>query len=252
MKRKIAILVVLSLEALILWGCKLEKEQSIDHNVIIITKMINSAIEQSVETFAQTYEEMSYIDIAIKDSLEEEIIEDGKEDPPIINNEEKMNKQEEDAPISSSFTLPITSRSAHDVYPDIGETIATISIPTINLYQPIVYGDSQSNIDTYEVCMRAGNRFNQAGAKVLAGHNFKSFANLFYLTNGDTISIHSYYGDYNYRITNIQSGITDGFNIYDENRKDMIDLYGDDSKLYLYTCDDRITNGRLVVSAIPI
>lgn len=144
--------------------------------------------------------------------------------------------------------LKITNRDENDYYPDDKETVATITIPDINLYTTVTYGDSQENIDTYDVVLRYGHRFDQNGAVLLAGHNYKSFGKLLDLNVGSSIFFHSYYGDFSFLVDDIKIGTTDGINIFDENGKPYIDFYSRDNRLYLYTCTDD-QNGRMIVSA---
>lgn len=151
--------------------------------------------------------------------------------------------------INEPSTLPITSRQANDYYPDEEETIATISIPSLSLYQTVIYGDSQSNIDTYDICLRSFHRFDQNGVVLLSGHNYKSFSKLQYINVGDEINIHSYYGDFTFIVDNVTIGTTDGENIYNSDGTPLIDFYSRENKLILYTCDNSNVQSRLFVSA---
>lgn len=146
-------------------------------------------------------------------------------------------------------SIPITTRSPDDFYPNDRETVATINIPSIGIYQPVTYGDSQENIDNYEVVIRTGHRVNQNCATILAGHNYKSFGKLANLAVGSKIYTHTYYGDYTFTVTNVQKGMTDGWNIYDNQGQALMDFYTYENTLYLYTCDGDIENSRILVSA---
>lgn len=151
-----------------------------------------------------------------------------------------------------SNTIQITNRDASDLYPDDGEIIATINIPSVGLYTSVVYGDSQSNIDTYDVVLRNYHHFGASMTSILAGHNYKSFSKLTGVHVGDIINIHSYYGDFKYKVILAQVGHTDGSNIYDANNNPLIDYYSFEKRIALYTCHSSSVNNRFLLIAEQI
>lgn len=160
-------------------------------------------------------------------------------------------KAKEEAKVAIPATIPITTRAPNDLYPNDKEVVATLSIPSVGIYQPIIYGDSQENIDNYEVVIRNGHFFGQNGALLLAGHNYKTFGRLVNISVGSVIYIHSYYGDFTYTVERIQTGITDGSNVITDDGQKIIDHFSLEPKLHMYTCHGSDPKRRLVVTAHP-
>lgn len=238
MKRKLILLVIVLLQSIILLGSRQDKEES-EHKVMDIVEKLNIDFEG---IFKQNSVEVLPTDNEAE--VKEELIYSENKPEEVIAQEEQI-----EAPRNDPLLLPITQRQANDAYPESGEAIATINIPSLNLYKTINYGDEQSNIDAYDICLRTYHRFDQNGAVILAGHNFKSFANLKNITTGNEIFIHSYYGDFTFIVDSVQTGTTDGENIYDAQGNSLIDFYDRANKLYLYTCDDSNPQKRVIVSA---
>lgn len=238
MKRKLVLLLIVLLQSIILLGSKQDRETQLVNKVTDIFKKFPISYEG---IFKQDIEEvLPDNEVEVK----EEIIYSENQPEEVIVQEEQI-----EAPRNDPVLIPITQRQANDAYPDSGEAIATIRIPSLNLYQTINYGDEQSNIDTYDICVRTYHRFDQNGAVILAGHNYKSFANLKNITTGNEIFIHSYYGDFTFIVDGVRTGTTDGENVYDAEGNLLIDFYDCTNKLYLYTCDDNEPQKRVVVSA---
>lgn len=149
--------------------------------------------------------------------------------------------------------IPITTRGANDLYPNDGEAIGTIKCDRVGLYTAITYGDSQSNIDLYDVTQQYNLQINSSANVLLAGHNNKSFSKLFNLITGDVMQIHTYYGDFTYVVTSINYGTKtdDDSNIVDEQGNQLYNAYSRENKLIMYTCGSN-PNDRLVVTAMPI
>lgn len=172
-----------------------------------------------------------------------------------VEKEDKVENANE-IPIVEQTTIneiPITSRDSNDLYANDGETIGTIKCDRVGLYTAITYGDSQSNIDLYDVTQQYNLQINSSANVLLAGHNNKSFAKLFTMIKGDILQIHSYYGDFTYVVTSIAYGIKtdDDSNIVDEQGNQLYDAYSRENKIIMYTCGSS-PNDRLVVTAIPI
>lgn len=160
-------------------------------------------------------------------------------------------KAAEEAKAAVPATIPITTRAADDPYADDKEVVATISIPDVGIYQPVIHGDSQENIDNYEVVLRRYHHFGQRGPILMAGHNYKTFSKLGGLSVGSKIYIHSYYGDFTYTVHDIQIGTTDGWNIVNDNGEEIINYFSPEQKLHMYTCHGNDPNRRLIVTAHP-
>lgn len=150
-----------------------------------------------------------------------------------------------------SYEIPISNRNPEEFNAGYGETVATIRIPSVGMYAPVTFGDSQENIDAYDVTIRPGARFDSSSAVILGGHNFKSFAKLFNVQIGDLIYVHSYYGDFTFQVDGLIHGNTDadGSNVYDSNGNEVIDRYSYTNRLYMYTCDYTGSQSRFIVTA---
>lgn len=185
----------------------------------------------------------------------EEIIEESIEEPIITTSPPVPVPEPAPAPQPAPvYEIPITSRNASEFNASYGETVASINIPSIGLYAPVTYGDSQENINNYDIVIRPMARFDSNSAVILGGHNYKSFSKLFNIHIGDIIQVHSYYGDFTFEVDSIVHGNTDadGSNIYDSNGVEVIDRYSYTNRLYLYTCDYNGASSRFIVTAHPI
>lgn len=180
----------------------------------------------------------------------EEIIEGSIEEPTITTSTPAPVSEPAPQP-APIYEIPITNRDASEFNASYGETVATINIPSIGLYAPVTYGDSQENIDNYEIVIRPLAHFDSDSAVILGGHNYKSFSKLFGIHIGDLIQVHSYYGDFTFEVENIVHGTTDteGTNVFDSNGNKVIDFYNYQNKLYLYTCDYNGASSRFIVTA---
>lgn len=196
-------------------------------------------------------------EIEENEPIEEQIMPEISSDVeiPLEEKQEPMKEsvsQPESEP--QQYEIPITNRNASEFNATSGETVATIRMPSVGVYAPVTFGDSQTNINAYDITIRQGAQFDSNSAVILAGHNYKSFANLFSLHIGDVIYFHSYYGDFTFRVDNMIHGFTDseGTNIYDVNGNEIIDFYSYTNKLYMYTCDYTGAQSRFVVTAHKI
>lgn len=101
-------------------------------------------------------------------------------------------------PAATEPTIKITNRSADDHYADVGEIVATLSIPKLGMTIPVINGDSQANLDSYESTIKLNQRVNANMSVIIAGHNYKQFGNITQFVIGDLILIHTYYGDFTF------------------------------------------------------
>lgn len=153
--------------------------------------------------------------------------------------------------ISDESLLSITSRHPNDRSAEIGEIIATIRCNEIGLYTVVTYGATQKDVDNNDVCLTEGNQFDNPYA-IVNGHAYKSFSKLNQLKPGNFIEIHAYYGDFNYKVTEVIYGYTDGTNIYDKYGNPQIDTTPEQDILYMYTCYSYNINDRLLIKAVKI
>ncbi len=114
-------------------------------------------------------------------------------------------------------------------YPEYGTQYATIEIPTIDVNLPVYFGD------TYEVLKKgvghsSGSYFpGEGGSIVFMGHNFPTFFRRFSeLKKGDKIIVKANYGEYQYKIYDMQ--------IIKETETEKLPIQKDREILMVYTC----------------
>ncbi|MEI5993001.1 class D sortase [Candidatus Enterococcus mansonii] len=120
--------------------------------------------------------------------------------------------------------------SSNMVYPVGGDQFGEVVIDKVGINEPLFYGDSEEILrlgaGQYIGSMIPGD----LGTTLIGGHNLPSFGKIYYLEPGDEVSVHTHYGDYTYRVTDIKIA----------NYKDpsINTKLGDRSKrsLILYTC----------------
>ena len=115
------------------------------------------------------------------------------------------------------------------VMPKYGQKYATIEIPSIKLNLPVYYGDT-SKILKKGIGHYNGSYFpGEEGTIVMAGHNNPGyFHDLDKVKIGDTITIKTTYGNFNYEV--IESKVVK------ETDLEAFDVNHDEEKLLLYTC----------------
>ncbi|AGK95850.1 class D sortase [Clostridium pasteurianum] len=112
-------------------------------------------------------------------------------------------------------------------YPEIGSDIGTIIIPSISANIPVIQGASDSDLSK-----GVGHHIDTAlpgenGNVVLAGHRDTSLVKLGDVKVGNIITINTYYGTYNYKVS--------GFRIVNSDDKTVV-VPSDKEKLTIYTC----------------
>ncbi len=134
-----------------------------------------------------------------------------------------------------------------DVYPSYGSQYATIQIPKIDVDLPVYLGDTieilKKGVGHYSASYFPG----EGGSIVYMGHNSaKVFRRFSELQIGNEIFVKTSYGDFKYKIYDMQ--------IIDESEGDeKIPIQHDEEKLMVYTCYPFInigyTSKRFVVYA---
>ncbi|EOI01610.1 sortase [Enterococcus moraviensis ATCC BAA-383] len=120
--------------------------------------------------------------------------------------------------------------SSKMVYPVGGDQFGEIVIDKVGINEPLYYGDSEEILrlgaGQYIGSMIPGD----LGTTLIGGHNLPSFGKIYYLEIGDEVSVHTHYGDYTYRVTEVKVA-----NYKDPSIEAKL---GDQSKrsLILYTC----------------
>lgn len=116
------------------------------------------------------------------------------------------------------------------VYPTGGDLFGEVVIDKVNINEPLYYGDSEEILSLgagqYIGSMIPGER----GTTLIGGHNLPSFGKIYYLEAGDSINIHTHYGDYTYQVTEVK--------VADYKDPAIDEKLGDQSNrsLILYTC----------------
>ncbi|MGX7243541.1 class D sortase [Enterococcus quebecensis] len=120
--------------------------------------------------------------------------------------------------------------SSNMVYPVGGDQFGEVVIDKVGINEPLYYGDSEDILrlgaGQYIGSMIPGD----LGTTLIGGHNLPSFGKIYYLEPGDTVSIHTHYGDYTYQVTEVK--------VADYRDSSINTKLGDRSKrsLILYTC----------------
>lgn len=241
MKKRYFICSIACMLLFTLSGCSSKGHIAVKEASNIVTRLTPKVIE------VKEAPEVDEQDVAEESDIQENEMVDAPAQAPVV--------EQAPAPTNTqpqSYEIPISNRNSAEFNAAYGETVATICIPSVGMYAPVTFGDSQDNINTYDVTIRPGARFDSSSAVILGGHNYKSFARLFNVQIGDLIYVHSYYGDFTFQVDSIVHGNTDadGSNIYDSNGNEVIDRYSYTNRLYMYTCDYTGSQSRFVVSAV--
>mgnify|MGYP004504894903 FL=1 len=146
--------------------------------------------------------------------------------------------------------------------PNIGDLFATISIPSCQIYTRVVFGLTQSLVDSYDIAMQdaissvyVNPMLPGFGRPILmGGHNYKSLGRLKNIKLGSIITISTNYGNFYYTVTEAKKAKLNvhGTTLLDiDNQKNLITYYGGE-QLQIYTCDsDNPSDGtRFFVRAI--
>ena len=114
-------------------------------------------------------------------------------------------------------------------YPEYGTQYATIQIPSINVDVPVYFGDTLEILKK-GVGHSSGSYFPGEGGSILyMGHNSKKvFRRFSELQIGDEIKVTTTYGEYNYKIYDMQ--------LINETDTDKVPIQRDEEILMVYTC----------------
>lgn len=114
-------------------------------------------------------------------------------------------------------------------YPEYGTKYATIEIPKIGVNLPVYYGDTLEILKN-GVGHSSGSYFpGEGGSIVYMGHNSKKvFRRFSELQIGDTIKVTTTYGEFNYRIYDMQ--------LINETETDKLPIQKEKEILMVYTC----------------
>ena len=128
--------------------------------------------------------------------------------------------------------LPPTTISEDNVienYPEYGTQYGTIEIPRIDVNLPLYYGDELNLLKTGIGQSPLGYFPGEGGSIILMGHNFVNmFRRFSELQKNDTITLKTTYGEYTYKIYDMQ--------IVKETETDKLPIQDDKEILMVYTC----------------
>ena len=135
---------------------------------------------------------------------------------------------ENKAPIEEAKLTEEDNRISN--YPEYGTQYATIQIPSIDVDLPVFYGDTLDIIKGARVGHAGGSYFpGEGGSIIYMGHNStKVFRRFSELKKGDMITVKPSYGEYKYKIYDMQ--------IVQENETDKLPIKKDKEILMIYTC----------------
>ena len=114
-------------------------------------------------------------------------------------------------------------------YPEYGTKYASIEIPKIEANLPVYYGDTLEILKN-GVGHSSGSYFpGEGGSIIYMGHNSKTmFRRFSELENGDKITIKTSYGEYRYRIYDMQ--------LVEETEKEKLPIQNQKEILMIFTC----------------
>ena len=114
-------------------------------------------------------------------------------------------------------------------YPEYGTQYATIQIPRINVDLPVYYGDTLEILKK-GVGHSSGSYFpGEGGSIIYMGHNSKNvFRRFSELRKGDTITVKTSYGEYTYKIYDMQ--------YVNEDEPEKLPIQTEKEILMVYTC----------------
>lgn len=114
-------------------------------------------------------------------------------------------------------------------YPEYGTQYATIEIPKIDVNLPVYYGDTLEILKK-GVGHSSGSYFpGEGGSIIYMGHNSKKvFRRFSELQIGNEIKVTTSYGEFNYRIYDMQ--------LINETEKDKLPIQKEKEILMVYTC----------------
>ena len=123
----------------------------------------------------------------------------------------------------------ITDDNKLQNYPEYGTQYATLEIPRLNLNVPVYFGDTLEILKK-GVGHSSGSYFpGEGGSIIYMGHNSQNmFRRFSELQIGDTIKVTTTYGEFNYRIYDMQ--------LINETETDKLPIQDEKEILMVYTC----------------
>ena len=123
----------------------------------------------------------------------------------------------------------INEKNKIENYPEYGTTYANIEIDKIDVNLPVYFGDTLSILKK-GVGHSSGSYFpGEGGSIIYMGHNSKNiFRRFSELEIGDEIIIQTVYGEYKYKIYDMQ--------IVEETQTDKLPIQNEKEILMIYTC----------------
>ncbi len=123
----------------------------------------------------------------------------------------------------------IPEKKRLDSYPEYGTQYATIQIPKIDADLPVYFGDTLEILKK-GVGHSSGSYFpGEGGSIIYMGHNSaKVFRRFSELELGDEITVKTSYGEYTYKIYDMQ--------LIQETQTDMLPIQDEKEILMVYTC----------------
>lgn len=130
--------------------------------------------------------------------------------------------------ILKDVKLDLTTKNLQ-VYPEYGSKYADLSIPTLNINQPIYYGD-EIEILKYGVGHYIASYFPGEGGSILyMGHNTSNMLRrLPEIQIGDKITVITTYGTYTYTVTHTK--------VIQDTELDQVPIQREKETLMIYTC----------------
>ena len=140
-----------------------------------------------------------------------------------------INKVSIDLDNKKEEVTTINTDNVIENYPEYGTQYATIEIPKINVNLPVYFGDTLEILKK-GVGHSSGSYFpGEGGSIVYMGHNStKMFRRFSELQIGDEIKVTTSYGEYNYKIYDMQ--------LIKETEVDKLPIQKEKEILMVYTC----------------
>ena len=149
--------------------------------------------------------------------------------PEIDENISIINKVSIDLDNKKEEVTTINTDNVIENYPEYGTQYATIEIPKINVNLPVYFGDTLEILKK-GVGHSSGSYFpGEGGSIVYMGHNStKMFRRFSELQIGNEIKVTTSYGEYNYKIYDMQ--------LIKETELDKLPIQKEKEILMVYTC----------------
>lgn len=131
--------------------------------------------------------------------------------------------------VEQKETIINEEKKSLENYPEYGTQYATIEIPRIDVNLPVYFGDTLEILKK-GVGHSSGSYFPGEGGSILyMGHNSKKvFRRFSELQIGDPIKVTTTYGEYNYKIYDMQ--------LIEEKELDKVPIQRNEEILMVYTC----------------